>query len=187
MKNILSIIGLIIFTSCTAQTVSLETMAQCKSQPETCPVATYIKDVNNLLNKYVGTWKGSLNGKNYEFNFIKKENFGFDDNLKRDRLIGRVKITNSNGIEEYNNFIKQDTEPDFFGDNFQKDLKAYLMRFAGGKVGCIDYGYAYMWVKSGTPNNMSVDFYPDNDIATQDCSNFETTLPTNQIIHLTKQ
>lgn len=187
MKNILSIVCFVIFTSCIGQTISLETMAQCSNQPSTCPVATYIKDVNNLLDKYVGTWKGTLNGKNYELNFVKRENFGFSENLKRDRLIGRVKITNSSGVIEYDNFIKQDNETDFFGDNFQKDLKVYLMRFAGSKIGCIDYGYTYMWIKPETPNQMGINFHPDNDIATQNCNNFQTTLPDNQIIHLTRQ
>ncbi|WP_123868126.1 DUF6705 family protein [Chryseobacterium lactis] len=185
MKNILSIICFAIFTSCIGQTVSLETMAQC--QPGNCPVATYVKDVNNLLNKYVGTWKGSLEGKNYEFNFIKKENFGFEDSLKKDRLIGRLKITNSNGIVEYDSFNKQDNETDFFGHNFQPNLKAYMVRFAGGKLGCIDYGYVYLIIKPETPNNMGVLFLPDNDIATQDCSNFKTTIPTEKRINVVKQ
>ena len=188
MKRIYSIIIIALFNiSCIAQTVSLETMAQCSSNPETCPHTTYIKDINNLLNKYVGTWKGNLNGKNYEFNFVKKENFGFGDNLKRDRLIGRLKITNSNGVVEFDNFMKQDNENDFYGDNFQRDLKVYLMRFAGGKLGCIDYGYTYMWIKPETPNAMGINFHPDNDTVTEDCSNFLTTLPDNQIIYLTRQ
>lgn len=185
MKNILSIICFAIFSSCIGQTISLETMAQC--QPGSCPTATYVKDINNLLNKYVGTWKGAFNGKNYEFKFVKKENFGFENNLKADRLIGTLKITNSNGAVEYDSFNKQDSETDFFGDNFQPNLKAYMIRFAGGKLGCIDYGYVYLRIKPETPNNMSVNFHPDNDIVKQDCSNFKTTLPDNQIIHLTRQ
>ena len=31
------------------------------------PDNTYIKDVNNVLGKYVGTWKGMYNTLNYEF------------------------------------------------------------------------------------------------------------------------
>ncbi|WP_157761307.1 DUF6705 family protein [Chryseobacterium camelliae] len=185
MKNILNIIGLILSTYFTAQTVSLETMAQCI--PGSCPTTTYVKDVNNLLDKYVGTWKGSLNGKNYEFNFIKRENFGFEDNLKRDRLIGRLKITNSNGIVEYDNFAKQDNKLDFYGMNFQKDLKVYLVYFSGGKIDCIDSGYTYLRIKPETPNNMSILFLPDTDIVTQDCTNFKTTIPTEKLINLIRQ
>ncbi|WP_370895284.1 DUF6705 family protein [Chryseobacterium gossypii] len=186
MKNLLNISCFVIFTSCyMAQTVSLEAMAQCRSQPSTCPAASYVKDVNNLLNKYVGTWQGTLNGKSYEFNFVKKENFG--EYLKADRLIGRLKITDSNGVIEFDNFSKPDESTRFWGDNFQKDLKAYMMYFSGGKLGCIDYGYAYLRIKPDTPDNMSIFFFPDHDIATQDCSNFQTTLPAKKLIHLTKQ
>lgn len=188
MQKILIIITIISLNiSCLAQTVSLEVMAQCSNEPSTCPTTNYIKDTNSLLNKYIGTWKGSRDGKNYEFNFIKRENFGLGENLKRDRLIARVKITNSNGVIEYDNFTKQDNETEFFGDNFQKDLKVYLMRFIGSKIDCIDYGYTYIWIKPETPNQMGINFHPDNDITTQNCSNFQTTLPDNQIIHLTRQ
>ncbi|WP_370895282.1 DUF6705 family protein [Chryseobacterium gossypii] len=187
MRNILNIIGFVIFINCTAQTVSLETMAQCNIQSQNCPAASYVKDINNSLNKYVGTWKGTLNGKNYEFNLIKKENVG--DTQKWDMLIGRLKITNSNGITEFDNFSKSDIElqTKFAGFNFQKDLKAYMMYFSGDKLGCIDYGYVYLRIKPAIPNAMSILFFPDNDIATQDCSNFVTTLPTKTLINLIRQ
>ncbi|QIY91900.1 DUF6705 family protein [Chryseobacterium gallinarum] len=184
MKNILSIICLAVFTGCIGQTVSLETMAQC-NQFENCPNASYVKDINNSLNKYVGTWKGNRDGKNYEFNFIKKENIG--ETQKWDMLIGRVKITNSNGVVEYNNFDRTDGETKFTGFNFQKNLKAYIMFFTGDKSGCIDYGNAYLIIKPETPNKMSITFLPDYDIVTQDCSGFKTTLPTEKVISLTRQ
>jgi len=56
MKKLFLILTLLYGAYSTAQqTVSLETMALCRSNPETCPDAQYVKDVNNLLNKYVGT------------------------------------------------------------------------------------------------------------------------------------
>ncbi|WP_404986861.1 DUF6705 family protein [Chryseobacterium sp. M5] len=188
MKSIYSIIIIALFNiSCMAQTVSLETMAQCSNNPETCPNATYVKDVNNLLNKYVGTWIGTLNGKNYEFNFAKKENTG--EVIKWDFLVGRLKITNSNGIIEFDNFNKTDAELEkrFGGHNFQSDLKVYIMQFFGGKLNCIDYGYSYLRIKPETPNSMSILFLPSNDIVTEDCSNFLTTLPSEKLIYLTRQ
>lgn len=61
VKHILLIFTLMIM-SCKAQTVSLETVAKCMVQnpSEPCPNFTYAKDINNSLNKYIGTWKGSL-------------------------------------------------------------------------------------------------------------------------------
>lgn len=36
---------------------------------------TYVKDVNNELDQFVGTWKGLYNNRNYEIQFIKKVNY----------------------------------------------------------------------------------------------------------------
>jgi hypothetical protein len=187
MKNIFFIILTIFTTALNAQIVSLETLAQCRSNNQTCPSYTYVKDINGLLNKYAGTWKGSLDGKTYEINIIKKENVPIEfSNTTWDMLIGRVKITDSNGSVLFNNFNKTDNDASL-GYNFQKDLKLYLMNFSGGKSGCIDIGFMYMGIKPETPNKMTINFHPDYDIVTQDCSNFKTTMPTNNIIHLTKQ
>lgn len=185
MKHIFFIILTIFTTALNAQTLSLETMAQ--YEPGNMPKADYAKDLNGLLNKYVGTWKGTFEGKTYEFNIIKKENVIIEFvNAKWDKLIGRVKITDSNGSVLFNNFNKTDNDANL-GYNFQKDLKLYLMRFNGGKINCIDYGFIYINVRPDTPTKMSISFYPDNDIVTEDCSNFKTTMPTNKIIYLTKQ
>ncbi|UZT99508.1 hypothetical protein ODZ84_08070 [Chryseobacterium fluminis] len=188
MKNLFLILTLLYYAHSTAQqTVSLETIASCRSNPETCPDAQYVKDVNNLLNKYVGIWKGNLDGNNYEFNFIKKENVerGFDS-IKWDRLIGRVKITSQNGSILFNNFNKPDNKANL-GDNFQNDLKTYLVIFSGNKSGCIDSGYLYLRISPQTPNQMTITFHPDFDIVTQDCSHFKTTIPTGEKIYLTRQ
>ncbi|WP_347220189.1 DUF6705 family protein [Chryseobacterium sp.] len=184
MKKLLFIIIATYSGILNAQTVPLEFIAQCQVNPTHCVESyNYVKDVNNLLNKYVGTWKGTLDGKNYEFNFTKKENMERGlSGIKWDRLIGRLKITNQNGTIEFDNFNKPN-----LGDNFQPDLKAYLMNFVGEKSECIDYGNIYLRIKSETPNQMSINFWPDRDIVTQDCSNFKTTLPVNKNIHLTKQ
>lgn len=42
------------FISCNAQTVSLETEAQCYENSN-CPDYNYAKDINNSLQKYLGT------------------------------------------------------------------------------------------------------------------------------------
>lgn len=184
MKNIVFIL-LIFSTFLNAQTVSLESMSQ--YSPGNFPNADYVKDTNGLLNKYVGTWKGILDGNSYEFNFIKKENVVSEfSTTKWDRLIGRIKITSSNGSILFNNFNKADNDANW-GSNFQKDLKVYLMTFSGGKLDCIDSGHIYIRIKPETPNKMTVLFLPENDIATGDCSNFKTTLPSEKLIHLTKQ
>lgn len=192
MKNfrpILIILTLSII-SCHAQTVSLETLAQCQQEnpPFQCPENfSYVKDINNLLNKYVGTWKGTLNGKTYEFYFIKKENVG--DDIKDDRLIGRFRVTNSTGTVLYNTLNEtNDNETNFFGTNFQPNLEAYKVYFVGNSE-CVEYGDVYLRIYPSTPNQMTLYFHPDNDITVEgSCPpDFVPIIPYKKTIHLIKQ
>ena len=59
--------------SCKAQVIgTLEQFEECSMRPnhdEGCPDLeniTYVKDINNRLDKLVGTWKGNYGGKQYE-------------------------------------------------------------------------------------------------------------------------
>lgn len=186
MKHIL-IILILTTISYNAQTVSLEAAAQCRATSN-CPNFNYIKDINNSLNKYISTWKGNYNGKIYELNFIKKINIGED--IKKDKLIGRIKITDSNGNIIYNTFYESDdAQTRFKGDNFQPDLKAYMMNFTGDSPqGCINYGTVYLRIKPETPNKMSILYLADYDIVQGECPNsFVSTFPEKQTISLIKQ
>lgn len=148
----------ILTISCRGQIVSLETVAQCMyaSNPQPCPTFNYAKDINNSLNKYVGTWKGSKNGKMYEFNFIKKEYAG-DYGIKKDFLVGRLQVKDTNGNIIYNTLNETDDKKTFFsGFNFQSDLKAYVMNFSGPTAGCNEFGSVYLVIKPATPNQMGV-------------------------------
>lgn len=191
MKNItLILILLFLSSSCSAQVVSLETMAQCSNNPQTCPDATYLKDINNSLDKYIGTWKGNYNGKIYEFQFVKQLNFGVEDDYRWDRLVGRLRITDNNGSILYNTFNEQDDlKTKFKGINFQSDLKAYKMYFVGNSVGCAEYGDVYLRIQPSTPAQMTILMLPDNDIVVEGkCpTNFQPTIPYKQLIHLIKQ
>ncbi|UFH30890.1 hypothetical protein LNP04_12985 [Chryseobacterium sp. C-71] len=197
MKNIILVLSFLMFTtiSCSAQnTMSLEEAAVYPEQLDgrmLPPNTTYLKDINNSLNKYVGTWRGNLNGKKYEYNLIKKINDGSPDGkVRRDRLVGRLRITDSNGNVVYNTFTEpDDNNTNFFGKNFQSDLKAYKMYFVGNSVGCAEYGDVYLRIKPTTPNQMTILMLPDNDIVVEGVcpANFQPTIPYKQLIHLTKQ
>ncbi|WP_144284015.1 DUF6705 family protein [Chryseobacterium echinoideorum] len=183
---------IILFTiSCNAQIISLERRAECDIDPDNCPEFTYIKDINNSLDKYIGTWNATHNGKIYEFQFKK----GLYQDLtlsekKRDRLIGRLRITDSIGNILYNTFNQADDEKtNFFGLGFQSDLKDYITYFVGNSVGCAEYGDVYLKIQPSTPSQMTVIMIPDNDIVIEGkCpANFQPTIPYKQLIHLTKQ
>ncbi len=60
-------------TACKAQIITIEDFSTYSdSQKEKMSDGTYIKDVNGVLNKFIGTWKGIYNSNNYEFKIIKK-------------------------------------------------------------------------------------------------------------------
>lgn len=186
MKYLIS--TLIFFTiSCNAQIISLEEAAQCLTNPN-CPNYNYEKDINNSLNKYVSNWKGVYNGKTYEIQL--KKGIYEDIGIKRDKLIGRMKVTNSNGDVIYNSFNEtNDTNIKFNGLGFQKDLKAYTMHFMGNsEFACGEDGIVYLRIKPETPNIMNVLMLQDADITWGDCPpSYHPTIPYKTSISLIRQ
>ena len=175
------------FISCTAQTVSLEQAAYCDTDPN-CPNYIYAKDINNSLNKYVGTWKGTLSGKIYELKFNKGLFEMMGD--KRDVLKGRLRITDANSNILYNTFNETDDEKTNFGGlNYTGDLQYYLMHFSGpGTEGCINRGTVYLSINTTDPTKMSFIYLLSYDITSGECpSTFVSTIPQKQRIYLTKQ
>lgn len=190
MKNIMTIALALLALSCKSQTISLEEAVQCQSNPN-CPTYTYAKDINNSLNKYIGSWKGIYNGKTYEMKFNKSlyEDFtGF----KRDEITGRIRITTTGNmpITIFDNYNEpDDNKTDFSGLNFQTDLQAYRVHFAGSSPsGCINSGTIYLRINSSTPNQMTIYYLSDQDIVVGECpSSFSQTFPEKKNIILTKQ
>ncbi len=194
MKKILLILISIIAISCKSQTISLEEAAQCLTNPN-CPDFNYEKDINNSLDKYVGTWKGTYNGKVYELKFNKNLYTSFDLEMKRDRIKGRLRITTDvpnglQGLTIFDNFNEPDDEKTrFSGLGFQPNLQSYMVNFVGpSPQGCINYGTVYLTVKPNTPNQMKIIYASDHDIVVGGCpSTFEQTFPEKKTIILTKQ
>jgi hypothetical protein len=101
MKNIFLIIILLALTiSCQAQIYPLRTYGI------EYPANSYIKDTNNELPAYEGTWKGTWNDKTIYIIFKKvKRNFTHLENnpYYMDILIGKFKVTNSSGSILFDN------------------------------------------------------------------------------------
>ncbi|MDN3674180.1 hypothetical protein QWY99_14045 [Flavobacterium branchiarum] len=83
--------------SCKAQSVvPIENLAEYIQADNGIPESvTYLKDINGIRDNYVGTWKGTYNGRNYEITFTKK--MTTYDGLTQDRLIMRYIIKDTNG------------------------------------------------------------------------------------------
>lgn len=125
MKNILKIIPLFIFAlSCKAQTPIIDI----NNRPDEDIIGAYYKDINNLLDPFVGNYIGTSRGNTLQIILQKVTNFGpvYDE----DMIIGEYKYTkrgvvivdrlnelnvtyddqrnhaiNGNGIVEYGDYI----------------------------------------------------------------------------------
>jgi len=184
---------LTIAISCKAQVIgTLEQFEECTSRPnhdEGCPDLeniTYVKDTNNRLDQFVGTWKGNYGGKQYEIKLEKKINYKYfpTSTTSWDRIIGRMLIKDSSGNIIYNSMNKTDKETYFSGDNFQH--KTYIMTFVGN-YNCLEAGNVYIETRTNNPNEMTLFYSQDKDglLNPAKCPNFSTfvpLLPTNKMI-----
>lgn len=104
MKNILFILTFICI-SCSAQQqiIPLETKG--------FPIeGTYYKDLNNDLEPYIGTWKGTFDNKTFTISFSKYKDYNSMGNYYKDRLIGRYKMLDANGNLLYSTYSLADTD-----------------------------------------------------------------------------
>ncbi len=189
MKNIVTIFLAILAISCKSQTVSLEQAALCQENPN-CTGYNYAKDINNTLNKYLGIWKGTYNGRVYEMKFNK--GLYNDMGMKKDEITGRLKITTtgSTSIIIFDNFNEpDDSKTRFSGLGLTTDLQGYRMFFGGPLTsGCINRGTISLRINPSNPNEMKIKYWSDYDIVVGECpSTFSQTFPEQQEIILMKQ
>ncbi len=154
-----------------------------------CPEYTYAKDTNNLLNKFIGVWKGSYtDGRTYEFHFTKIEHDGGWFNEKFwDILKGRVLVKNAAGQIIFNTLNTSDQETLFSGFYFDQSFKRYEMSF-GADGDCNDMGNIY--ISFPNPNNlnqMKLVFMQDIGFVTTCPNTYKTVIPDAKPIMLTKQ
>ncbi len=190
MKNTIVLLIFFLAFSCKSQTVSLEQAAQCRANPN-CPANyNYVKDINNTLDKYIGTWKGTYNGRVYEIKFNK--NLYDDMGLKRDRIKGRLRITTTGNmpVTIFDNFNEPDDDKTHFsGIGLTHDLQGYTLIFAGPVPdGCINHGTVSLRIIPSTVDQMRIIYWSERDIVVGECpSSFSQTFPEEQEILLTRQ
>ncbi len=187
MKNGLFILmSFLMMISCKAQIIgTLEQFEECSKRPnhdtEGCPDLeniTYVKDTNNRLNQFVGTWKGSYGGKQYEITLEKKVNYkdNPNDDMSWDRIIGRILVKDSQGNILYNSTSYPDGKTYFGGYNFQG--KTYVMHFVGN-YNCLESGSVFIYTKNGNPNEMVLFYSQDSDmfLVPSKCPNYSSFTP----------
>ena len=182
-KIFLAITFFIIANSCKAQIFPLRTYTQ-------IPQQGYLKDTNNELQDYVGTWYGSWNNKTILISITKKIN-QYDSVLKyyKDFLIGKFKVTDSNGNILFDNTNLSDDNAKITGGKFRKVDNKYSLIYLDPDV-CFMTGSIRIYFVDSTKMQLNWQFSDMTDIITPDCpyynaNPFPQPLPAN--IVLTKQ
>ena len=145
--------------SCKAQgIVAVEKNYYFRDNNKGIPSGTYLKDVNNLFDKYVGTWKGTYNNREYTFYITKYTDYRKD--VTEDEILVRYLITNPDGsvVED----IRSDTDDGDYiisGDMFSKNADYYYMIYAGREAHCGQTGTLVLRPKS--PTLLKVSLIPE--------------------------
>ena len=149
---------------------------------------SYIKDVNGVLNKFIGLWKGTYNNQNFLFD-IRKTTDEFLK-IKNDILTIRYRITDSAGKEIINTLALPDSSLYVIGGLYLAGNGGYRLFYQGYESECGQKGEVIIHVREiNNQEQMSLYLEPMRDlIDPADCPN-ETTqlLPTEEAVILTKQ
>ncbi|MCS3867544.1 hypothetical protein J3D55_000460 [Chryseobacterium ginsenosidimutans] len=163
MKNIILILSILFTLSCKSQTYPLRTYTD-------VPDNSYLKDMNNELNDYVGTWKATWNNKTiyiYIFEEINKYNNSL--NIYKDYLIIKFKVTDALGNILFNNTNLSNNDAKIFGSNFKGGTDTYSLGYGDddlcGKWGLIRINFTdstktqLNWVYSEQENWLEPDCF----------------------------
>ncbi len=185
MKNILLIILFSTAVSCTAQIYPLRTYTE-------VPPNAYIKDLDNELLPYEGTWKGTWSGK-IIYIYIKKDKSYFTHLENRpyynDILRAKFKILNINGSILFDNTNLSFGNSKIVGNRFfSTPNNRYMLTYSDPDL-CNTTGTIYISFTDPTKTTLEWKYNNHNEIITDDCPYYTTELPQPlpEEIVLTKQ
>ncbi|CAL2087599.1 DUF6705 family protein [Tenacibaculum sp. 190524A05c] len=181
-KNITLLFIILISISCKSQIITIENLVDYNSD---LPEGAYIKDVNNVLNKYEGVWKGVLDNKTYEFRIIKKTQEYLEERFKEDLLLMRYKITNAKGVVIENTLSLPDNDVMTVSGRYLTKSGGYLLRYIG-RGNCGQNGNIYISVYDSQNKKMELSLQVDGEFYSDNCiQEDEQIIPRK--INLTKQ
>ncbi|MEY8758884.1 DUF6705 family protein [Chryseobacterium tongliaoense] len=185
-KTVIILLGLTVSSiSCKAQTLPLNTALT------NIPNNAYVKDTNNELLPYVGTYKTNFQGKEITLFITKEENkvvdYG-DQQFHRDALVIKYIVKNSSGT------VLQDTKnsntlvTEFHSTKIRSTQNSIIFYYGGTNCGV---GWGEINLKKINATQISWEYHP-NDIVTtaSKCPpNLDTTiyLPETKDLIFTKQ
>ena len=187
MKKITILILFILCNlSCKAQTIiPTEEVMKYMDSNKPFPKGSYLKDVNHLLDKFIGTWKGTYDGKNYEFKVLKiTVDLG---RLTEEKLVMRYLITNSNGTVIEDTRTLPDSSP-YVIRGYYLEEDTYFLTYNSKNAKCGQKGTLLIdFLKDNSNTKMNLFFSPSREIIYEnDCSGFKQIMPLTETV-LTKQ
>ncbi len=106
---------------------------------------TYVKDVNNVLDKYVGTWVGENDGKHISF-VVKKVTYTTRfAKIKFDKLLIKH-ITKVNGVIVDNTVTLEDTDPLVIKGSYLAKSGNYVLNYISKDRDCAQHGSLYIYI-----------------------------------------
>lgn len=164
--------------SCKAQIIAVENFNTYNKDLED---GAYIKDVNNVLNKFIGTWRGNHNNINYEFKIIKKTISYLG--IKEDMLLMRYKITSNNGSVIENTLSLPNDSPFVMQNGYVAKSGSYVFSYIGKNVACGQNGWVFMGVLNNSNNKKAKLFLSVKGETYPECTTgaAEQILPMEQI------
>ena len=145
------------------------------------PGTTYVKDINNKLDKFVGTWRGEVDNKSYEFVVEKITLEANDLGYKEDVLIMRYDIKNSSGTTVENTLGLPVDSPYVIEGYFLNDDSSYMLTYAGKEGKCGQGGNLFINIRDDDTMRLKLTI-GHKLITPQDCPNgvAEQVLPTKE-------
>ena len=182
MKILFFFISLCISTACNAQIYPLRTFTE-------IPENSYLKDTNNELPAYEGTWKGIWNNKIIYITFKKITN-KYNENLKyyKDNLIGKFKVLDNNGNVLFDNTNLPDSDPKIWGGKFRKVDDKYSLVYVDADL-CNTSGNIIINFTDNSKTQLNWKLNLGSNMITTDCQYYNTGIPEAlpKEIVLTKQ
>lgn len=148
--------------SCKAQTYPLRTFTE-------VPDNSYLKDTNNELPAYEGTWKGTWNNKIIYVTFNKITNaYKSSLNYYSDRLIARFKVTDLNGtiLFDYTNLT--DDQVKIEGGRFRKSDDKYGFTYVDRDL-CMRSGQIFINFIDSTKTKLQWKYFQSENWIDKDC------------------
>ncbi|SHG35110.1 hypothetical protein SAMN05421866_0140 [Chryseobacterium oranimense] len=175
------------FSSCKAQQVY-----PLNTYPDDVQPGSYLKDLSNELDPYIGTWKSTVNGRNIIVTITKHEHYLFKRDLTttfyQDALLIKYIITDLSGaVLQSNTNAQSEADRNFITSVSVKDNIVSLY-YNGTNCGV---GWGEILLKRINTSTISWSYYPnDSVLTTKNCPGNQNTtiyLPETENLIFTKQ